>query len=283
MRRRYELNNRQWERLQPLLPDRKHKGGPGRPWRGHRRLINAILWVLHTGAPWRDVPERYGPWQTVFDRFNRWRADGTWVKILTHLHSHLDKHGRLGRDLWMVDASNIRGTRAGSGARKTSAKPRRLAGSARAQLEEPPDHALGYSRGGFGTKIHLLIEDHGIVLGIFVTAGQQHESTAFETLMGRVMLPGRSKRWPDKLAGDCAYSAGHIRRWLHKRRIEDVIPTPKNQPRIESFDKAGYRKRNLIERVVGWFKECRRLGTRYEKLAVNYLAFWIVACIVRCL
>lgn len=283
MRRRYELSNRKWERIQPLLPDRTHKGGPGHPWRPHRRLINGILWVLHTGAPWRDVPRRYGPWQTVYDRFNRWRSDGTWVNILTHLLDHLDKHGRLTRDLWLVDSSIIRGTRAGSGATKTANGPRRLGGAKRTQLEEPLDHALGYSRGGFGTKVHLLIEGHGNVLAIFLTGGQQHESTAFETLMNRVMLPGRSKRWPSKLGGDKGYSYPHIRRWLHKRRIEDVIPTRKNQPRIASFDKDTYRKRNLIERVVGWFKECRRLGTRYEKLAVNYLAFWIVACIERIL
>jgi transposase len=283
MRRRYELSNRKWERIQSLLPERNHKGGPGHPWRPHRRLINGILWVLHTGAPWRDVPRRYGPWQTVYDRFNRWRSDGTWVNILTHLLDHLDKHGRLTRDLWLVDSSIIRGTRAGSGATKTANGPRRLGGAKRTQLEEPLDHALGYSRGGFGTKVHLLIEGHGNVLAIFLTGGQQHESTAFETLMNRVMLPGRSKRWPSKLGGDKGYSYPHIRRWLHKRRIEDVIPTRKNQPRIASFDKDTYRKRNLIERVVGWFKECRRLGTRYEKLAVNYLAFWIVACIERIL
>lgn len=118
MRRRYELSNRKWERIAPLLPDRTHHDGSGRPWRPHRRLINGILWVLHTGAPWRDVPERYGPWQTVYDRFNRWRADGTWANILTHLLDHFDKHGRLSRDLWLVDGSNVRGTRAGFGAKK---------------------------------------------------------------------------------------------------------------------------------------------------------------------
>jgi transposase len=62
-----------------------------------------------------------------------------------------------------------------------------------------------------------------------------------------------------------------------------VIPTRKNQPRDESFDKATYRQRNIIERMVGWFKECRRLGTRYEKLAVNYMAFWLVAMIEKVL
>ena len=81
MRRRYEIGDRQWQRLEPLLPHRTHHGGPGHPWLPHRRLLNGILWVLHAGAPWRDVPDRYGPWQTVYDRFNRWRRDGTWARV----------------------------------------------------------------------------------------------------------------------------------------------------------------------------------------------------------
>lgn len=118
--RRYELHNRQWERLQPLFPDLRHWGGPGRPWKPHRRILNGILWRLHAGAPWRDIPPRYGPWQSVYDRFRRWRIDGTWTRILTRLLDHLDKHAQLGRDLWCVDASIIRATRAAGGAEKKS-------------------------------------------------------------------------------------------------------------------------------------------------------------------
>lgn len=120
MPHRYELNNRQWERIQRLFPDLKHEHHAGRPWKPHRRLLNGILWRLHSGAPWRDVPPRYGPWQTVYDRFRRWRLDGTWMDILTYLLDHLDKHGRLGHDLWCVDATIIRATRAAGGAKKKS-------------------------------------------------------------------------------------------------------------------------------------------------------------------
>lgn len=65
---RYELNDRQWKAIEPLLP-RQRRGGA---WRDHRTSINGISWRLHTGAPWRDVPSRYGPWQTVYERFARW-------------------------------------------------------------------------------------------------------------------------------------------------------------------------------------------------------------------
>ena len=92
-----------------------------------------------------------------------------------------------------------------------------------------------------------------------------------------------TRRWPHWLAGDKGYSYPRIRRWCSRRRIEPVIPTRSNQPRDECFDKARYRKRNIVERAIGWHKEYRSLGTRYEKLAVNYIALWLIAIIEKAL
>ena len=72
MPRRHELPDAEWARLEPLLPPRK----PGAPRKDDRRILNGILWKLATGAPWRDLPERYGPWQTVYTRFWRWSRGG---------------------------------------------------------------------------------------------------------------------------------------------------------------------------------------------------------------
>jgi transposase len=115
---RYELTDGQWEQIAPFLPDRYHYGRAGRPWKDHRLLLNGILWHLHTGAPWPDTPERYGPWQTVYDRFTRWRKDGTWAKILDALLFRLDQAGFIDRELGLVDASVIRASRAAAGAKK---------------------------------------------------------------------------------------------------------------------------------------------------------------------
>jgi transposase len=153
-----------------------------------------------------------------------------------------------------------------------------LEGTESTQMVEPADHALGRSQGGFGTKVHLVCCSIGILLALTVTPGQRHESKAFAEVMSRARRPRRAgRRWPAKAAADKGYSYPGIRGWLRRRHIGDVIPTRKDQPRDEGFDKASYRKRNIIERVVGWFKECRALGTRYDKLAVNYAALWIVA------
>lgn len=161
----------------------------------------------------------------------------------------------------------------------------RLGGTERTQLDEPADHALGRSRGGFGTKVHLVCDGSGTLLAIRVGPGQEHESRAFEAVMLHARRPrhdGRP-RWPKAAALDKGYSYPRVRNWLRRHHIGSVIPTRKNQPADPNFDKPTYRKRNIIERVVGWFKECRALGTRYDKLAVNYVALWVVANIHRLL
>jgi len=111
--RRYELTDGQWELIQDLLPS--NWGQRGRQWKDHRTILNAILWVLRTGAPWRDLPERYGPWQTVYDRFGRWRREGLFDGILQHLQIRLDGQGKIDWDLWCVDGSSIRASRAAAG------------------------------------------------------------------------------------------------------------------------------------------------------------------------
>ena len=154
---------------------------------------------------------------------------------------------------------------------------------------EPQDHALGRSRGGFGTKIHLLCDGNGIPLAALLTGGQAHEAPHFEHLLESVAIrrpSGHSRRRPQQLAGDKAYHAGHIRQWLRQHGIRAVIPPKqyqgKRRPgRPVTYDKAAYRQRNVIERCIGWLKERRSLATRFEKLAVNYMTLVQLAFIQR--
>ena len=84
---RGELTDTAWARIAPLLPSGRRRG---KQWADHRRVINGILWKVRTGAPWRDLPERYGPWQTCYDRFVRWRRDGTWDRLLAYVQTTSD-------------------------------------------------------------------------------------------------------------------------------------------------------------------------------------------------
>lgn len=112
--RRGELNDRQWAMVQRLFPVQKRGGR----WNDHRTTFDGILWILRTGAPWRDLPERYGKWQSVYHRFNRWRKDGTFDRVLKALRIRLDKEGHIDWDLWCVDGSSVRASRSAAGASK---------------------------------------------------------------------------------------------------------------------------------------------------------------------
>ena len=154
---------------------------------------------------------------------------------------------------------------------------------------EPADHALGRSRGGFGTKLHLVVDSHGIPLAAVVSPGQAHESRFVEPALRVVRLPrpgrrgGRPRTKPRRLAGDKGYSYSRVRQQLRRRGIRAVIPTRRDQRPNPRFDKPTYRRRNVVERLVGWLKENRRLATRFEKLAVNFLAMVKLAMLQRCL
>jgi len=117
---RYDLTDEQWARLEPLLP---RSEGRGRPWHDHRRMLNAIFWILRSGAPWRDLPTEYGKFRTVHARFSKWRRDGTWDRIVRGLQTQLDAEGRLDWALWCVDGSNVRAARCAAGALKRGAHP----------------------------------------------------------------------------------------------------------------------------------------------------------------
>lgn len=118
---RGDLSDAQWELIRGLMPEQ----GRGGKWNDHRATVNGILWVLRTGAPWRDLPERYGRWKSVYDRFNRWRKEGMYQRILKALRIRLDKQGRIDWDLWLADGSNVRASRAAAGAGKKGAKQSR--------------------------------------------------------------------------------------------------------------------------------------------------------------
>ena len=125
MRGRHELSDVEWARLGPLLPPRK----AGKPRQDDRRIIDGILWKLATGAPWRDLPERYGPWQTVYTRFRRWTLAGVWDGIFAAVQREADAAGRLDWTVHFVDGTVIRAHQHAAGARGGGRKRRRSAGA----------------------------------------------------------------------------------------------------------------------------------------------------------
>lgn len=137
------------------------------------------------------------------------------------------------------------------------------------------------------TKLHLVCDGGGLPLAVHLTAGQRADSAQFETACGLVAAPRR----PQRLIADRGYDAKRIRAWLRLRRIRAVIPERKlaagrkrrRRGRPPVLEAVQYRRRNQIERLIGWLKEHRSLATRYDKLASSFLAMVKLACLRRLL
>ncbi len=161
-----------------------------------------------------------------------------------------------------------------------SARTRQPPGREKKPLpHEPDDHALGRSRGGWGTKLHLVTDGAGLPLAVKVSAGQANEAPYAKPLLDsvRVCRPnGTVRQRPERVAGDKGYSHRHIRQWLRQRHVTVVIPERRDQVahrrgRPPKFDAQQYRRRNVVERCVGWLKQSRAVATRFEKLAIHYV------------
>ena len=157
---------------------------------------------------------------------------------------------------------------------------------------EPADHALGRSRGGWGSKLHLVCDRHGVVVGFRVTAGQINECTEFIPLMESLAIrrpTGPSRCRPAAVAGDKGYSTVASRTWCRTHHVRAVIAEREDQRerrahrpgRKPAFDPEEYRGRNIVERVVGWLKNLRRIAFRAEKLAGRYAGMVTLALIAR--
>ena len=148
---------------------------------------------------------------------------------------------------------------------------------------DPEAEALGRSRGGFSAKLHVRAEGQGKPATFAVTPGQRHEATAFDRLMaqGAVKRPGRGrpKRRPRRVVGDKGDGSHAIRRGRRRRGIRATIPRKANERRRGPFDRAAYRQRNRVERLINRLKQFRRVATRDEKRAATYLAMVVIAAI----
>nr|WP_267885119.1 IS5 family transposase [Streptomyces rimosus] len=258
--RRHELSDEEWEFVRPLLPESLR----GRKRVDDRRVLNGIVWKFRTGTAWRDVPERYGPWQTLHTRFRRWALDGTFERMLQAAQARADAAGDID---WLVsvDSTVVRAHQHAAGARKGGRSP-----------------ALGRSRGGLTSKIHLACDAVGRPLAFTVTGGNTNDCTQFTTVMEAIRVPrvgvGRPRVRPGHVLGDKGYSSRAIRAWLRRRGIGHTIPERADQVRNRlrrgsrggrppAFDTQLYKRRNVVERCFNRLKQWRGIATRYEKTA----------------
>jgi transposase len=215
-------------------------GKPGKPRVDDRTVISGILHVLKTGCRWRDVPPAYGPPTTISNRSNRWSQRRIRQRIFEK----------------MAVAGPV---------------PDELLGSWFKKREFA--EAIGRSRGGRTSKIHALADDRGRPVAFALTPGNVADITMAAPLLGAVARPKR-------LLADKAYDADSLRKWLKQRKVKAVVPSTASRRTPYPLDSRAYKRRNLIERMFCKLKNWRRIATRYDRYAQNYLSGLALAAIM---
>jgi transposase len=179
---RYELTDLEWSAIKPFLPNKPR----GVPRVNDRRVLNGIFWVLRSGAPWRDLPQAFGPYTTCYNRFVRWRRAGVWERIMNALASAHDAA------VQMIDTSIVRVHQ------HAACVPRNRSQS------------MGRSRGGLTSKIHAVVDTNGLPVRLALTAGESHDNRLAGKLLSRLKSGAM-------LLADRGYDADWIRAYATAR------------------------------------------------------------------
>jgi transposase len=233
------LTDREWGRIFAKLREIEgiYTGTPSRC----RRFVEAVLWVLRVGGQWRALPPERGNWNSAFKRFARWSALGIWSR----LHEWLAEDADLQEV--SIDSTIARAHACAAGAAKSCAE----------------SEALGRSRGGFGCKIHAVVDALGLPVKFILTGGQAADITQ--------AIPLMAGSTAQACLADKGYDSDAFLAWLNERGIKAVIPPKANRKEQRDCDWWVYKERHVVECMFGKLKYFRRIAMRYEKQAVNFM------------
>ncbi|WP_019672538.1 IS5 family transposase [Psychrobacter lutiphocae] len=240
------LKDEQWHKLRTILRQINVYDKPNL-----RVTVEAMLYRIRVGCPWRDIPEYFGKWYVIYQQYRYWRITGKWQKLMSIITQDYDSE-------WLfIDGSVVKAHQHSSGA--TSHQ----------------DEAIGKSVAGNSSKIHLVVDACGNPVHIEVTGGQLHDSQ-----MANVLIKRAIKDDTEAVVADKGYDSQDIRNCIMDYNATVVIPVKSNSKSSnENMDWYLYRCRHLVENAFARLKHFRGIATRYDKLKASYEAAVILACV----
>jgi len=213
-----------------------------------RMTVEGMLYRMRVGCPWRDLPSAFGCWNSVYKRFNAWSAAGKWLNVFNALLEEPDFE-------WaFIDGTYVKAHQHSAGA--ASGQP----------------EAIGKSRAGHTSKIHLAVDAHGLPVAFEITGGDINDCTAAPELIAQ--LPSA-----EVIVADKGYDSERIREQIETQGARPVIPRKRNSIRGNAdLDRGLYRYRHLVENAFARLKHYRAVAFRYDKLKRNYESMVAMAC-----
>lgn len=211
-------------------------------------MVEAMIFTLRSGSPWRDLPEEFGPWSSVYTRWSRWSKEGVWAAILDLLAQ--DAEGELRH----LDSSHIK-------VHQDASNP---AGGQETQ-------AIGRTKGGLNCKLTALVDGLGRPVQLTLAPGQRNDIVAAQ----EIVLP-HGKR----IVADKGYDSDAFREKINSVGSEHCIPPRSGRRAPAKHHRGYYKKRHRVENFFQRIKRKRRIGTRYEKLDINFFAFVTLAAVL---
>ena len=250
-----EITEAQYERIKDALPVQR-----GNVRLSNLQVLNAVLYVAEQGCKWRGLPKRFGRWHTIYTRMNRWSKNGVLDRVFEKLQA--EQIVRIKIEAFAVDSTSIKVHPDGTGA-----------------LKKNGPQAIGKSRGGWNTKVHLVAADARTAITFALSPGNAHDAPE-----GRALLT-KLDPVPEGLPMlmDRAYEGDETRQLVLSLGMIPVVPPKSNRIEPWEYDRALYKKRNEIERLFRRLKGFRRIFSRFEKLDVLFLGFLNFALIIEAL
>ena len=245
-----ELTQEQYERIADAFPKQR-----GNVKVSNLDALNGILHVLEQGCKWRALPARFGPWHTIYMRFSRWAHSG----VLTEVFERLQTEQLIDLEVVGLDSTTVKVHPDGTGA-----------------LTKRGPQAIGRSRGGLTTKIHMVAANARTAILFALSPGQDHDAPHGRRLLKKAGPPEQLRLF---LVADRAYEGTPTRQLALALGYTPHIPPKANSRNPWPYDPHIYKRRNEIERLFRRLKAYRRIFVRYDKLDITFLAFITLALI----